>query len=140
MFNFQKLNKQSLALAARQFSSSASRRDAATCQLLGKFGSTPARFETKAGQIGYRYLFAVNRGLGETQTTSWFNVSTFDKYAIERFEAEDFKGAKALINAAFSVSSTKNEDGTYTDLVNIRQTSMHIIARSQKRQAEQEQV
>jgi hypothetical protein len=128
----------------RQFSTSVPRRDAATCQLLGKFASTPTKFETKTGKTGYRYLFAVNRGVGEDQTTSWFKVSTFDKYAIERFEAEDFKGAKALINAQFSVTSKKNEeDGTYSDLVNIRQTGMNIIARSQKSDSgpsEQEQV
>lgn len=116
----------------RTFSTSSPRRDAATCQLLGRFGSTPTTFQTSQGRPAVRYLFAVNRGAPntETQTTSWFNVVSFDERAIERLTSEDLKGAKALINANFDVKKSRDEEtGSYTEVVNIRQTGMHIIER-----------
>lgn len=116
----------------RAFSTCAPRRDAATCQLLGRFGSTPTTFQTKDGRPAVRYLFAVNRGApnSDSHSTSWFNVVSFDERAIERLTLEDLKGAKALINANFDIKKSKDEStGAFTELVNIRQTGMHIIER-----------
>ncbi|CCG81871.1 Putative uncharacterized protein [Taphrina deformans PYCC 5710] len=121
---------------ARQFSTTSFHRDTATCQLLGKFGSTPSTFTTRDGQPGVRYLFAVNRGSMDNATTSWFNVVSFDERAIERLTVEDLKGAKALVNGTLDVRRSKDDKtGQYSDQVNIKQISLHIIERSKKTQA-----
>ena len=91
----------------RSFSASRSVKDAATCQLLGKFGTTPTKFTTSSGRVAARYVFAVNRGPPESQTTSWFNVVAFNEQQIERLTSEDLKGAKALINGALDVQTRK---------------------------------
>lgn len=129
------LSRQSI----RSFSTTRVKRDAATCQLLGKFGSTPTTFRTKEGRPAVRYLFAVNRGApgSDTQTTSWFNVVSFEERAIERLTSEDLKGAKALINATLDVKKQRDETtGQYSDIVNIKQTGMHLIERSKKTSTE----
>lgn len=129
-------------LFKRCFSTSRPRFDLATCQLLGRFGNTPQVFQTKDGRPAVRYLFAVNRGqqpggnnnnTDSSQSTSWFNVVSFDERSIERLTNEDLKGAKALINANLDVKKHKDEStGVYSDIVNIRQTGMHILERSKK--------
>lgn len=131
-------------LCYRAFSTGRPARDLATCQLLGRFGSTPTTFKTRDGRPAVRYLFAVNRvsqpspssssSKGQdTGETSWFNVVSFDERAIERLTSEDLKGAKALVDAAIDIKSRKDdESGKYFDQVSLRQTGLHIIERNKK--------
>lgn len=126
-------------LCYRSFSTSRPARDLATCQLLGRFGSTPTTFKTRDGRPAVRYLFAVNSN-NKTDETSWYNVVSFDERAIERLTSEDLKGAKALVNAALDVKSRKDEgSGRYFDQVSLRQTGLHIIERNKKATATADQ-
>lgn len=119
----------------RHFSTSRISRDAATCQLLGKFASTPNTFTTKDGKPAVGYLFAVNKGPPENQTASFFNVVSFDERVIERLTVEDLKGAKALVNGSLQIRRLKDDaTGTYSESINIRQLSLHIIERSKRSQ------
>ena len=115
----------------RQFSSTRSIRDLATCQLLGNIG-TPTKFTTSTGAEAVRYAVAVNK----KAKTSWFSIVAFDDYSIEKLMNTP-RGSKALIEATMDVTNEKVAEDTYSTKLQLRHKSINVITRPKEDSAQE---